>query len=140
MIGTPLGIAMLDSPPLFTNGSDTSGGVVFLDEKKKFLGLPDARGVPGPPAPGRGPAGAGRRGRLESHGRGYELRWAAGRGTGLGKPIKMINTPRRENIPIYVASLGEKSVEMCAEVADGWLPYLFIPERADSVWGAALRK
>jgi F420-dependent oxidoreductase-like protein len=63
-----------------------------------------------------------------------------GRGTGLGKPIKMINTPRRENIPIYVASLGAKSVEMCAEVADGWLPYLFIPERADSVWGAALRK
>ena len=58
----------------------------------------------------------------------------------MGKPIKMINTPRRESIPIYVASLGEKSVEMCAEVADGWLPYLFIPERADAVWGAALRK
>jgi F420-dependent oxidoreductase-like protein len=81
-----------------------------------------------------------KRERLEYHGRVFELPLAAGQGTGLGKPIKMINTPRRTNIPIYVASLGEKSVEMCAEVADGWLPYLFIPERADAVWGAALRK
>ncbi len=81
-----------------------------------------------------------KRERLEYHGRVFDLPLPAGRGTGLGKPIKMINTPARENIPIYVASLGEKSVEMCAEVADGWLPYLFIPERADAVWGAALRK
>jgi len=81
-----------------------------------------------------------RRERLEYHGRVFDLPLPAGRGTGLGKPIKMINTPRRENIPIYVASLGELSVEMCGELADGWLPYLFIPERADSVWGAALRK
>jgi F420-dependent oxidoreductase-like protein len=81
-----------------------------------------------------------RRERLEYHGRAYELPLPADRGTGLGKPIKMINTPRRENIPIYVASLGEKSVEMCAEVANGWLPYLFIPERADAVWGASLRR
>ena len=70
--------------------------------------------------------------RLEYHGRVFELPLPADQGTGLGKPIKMINTPGREDIPIYVASLGEKWVEMCAEVANGWLPYLFIPERADS--------
>jgi F420-dependent oxidoreductase-like protein len=81
-----------------------------------------------------------KRERLEYHGRVFDLPLPADRGTGLGKPIKMITTPLRQNIPIYVASLGEKSVEMCAEIADGWLPYLFIPERADSVWGAALRK
>ena len=81
-----------------------------------------------------------KRERLEYHGRVFDLPLPADRGTGLGKPIKMINTPRRESIPIYVASLGEKSVEMCAEIANGWLPYLFIPELADSVWGTALRK
>lgn len=81
-----------------------------------------------------------RRERLEYHGRVFDLPLPADRGTGLGKPIKMINTPTRDRIPIYVASLGEKSVEMCAELAEGWLPYLFIPERADSVWGAALRR
>ncbi|RCV51656.1 LLM class F420-dependent oxidoreductase [Marinitenerispora sediminis] len=60
------------------------------------------------------------------------------RGTGLGKPLKIINHPVRPRIPLYVAALGEKNVEMTAEIADGWLPILFIPEKADQVWGAAL--
>jgi len=29
-------------------------------------------------------------------------------------------------------------VELTAEIADGWLPMLFIPERAKEVWGAAM--
>src|SRR5579875_298181 len=61
-------------------------------------------------------------------------------GTGLGKPLKMITHPVRSSIPIYVASLGPKNVEMTAEVADGWLPILFIPEKAKEVWGASLAK
>ena len=60
------------------------------------------------------------------------------RGTGLGKPLKMITHPVRPSIPIYVASLGPKNVAMTAEVADGWLPTLFIPEKATEVWGDAL--
>jgi F420-dependent oxidoreductase-like protein len=80
-----------------------------------------------------------RRDRLAYHGRVFELPLPPDRGTGLGKPIKMINSPRRERIPIFLASLGERSVELCAEIADGWLPYLFVPERADAVWGAARR-
>ncbi len=43
-------------------------------------------------------------------------------------------------MPIYVAALGEKSVEQTAAIADGWLPILFVPEKAGSVWGDALAK
>lgn len=59
-------------------------------------------------------------------------------GMGLGKPLKLINTPERSSVPIFMASLGQKSVATCAEIADGWIPTLFIPERADRVWGEAL--
>jgi F420-dependent oxidoreductase-like protein len=44
----------------------------------------------------------------------------------------------RDSIPIYVASLGPKNVEMTAELADGWLPLFYIPERAKDVWGTDL--
>src|SRR5829696_7876350 len=47
----------------------------------------------------------------------YEIPLPADRGTGLGKPLKMLTKPVRDRIPIYVASLGEKNVEMTAEVA-----------------------
>jgi F420-dependent oxidoreductase-like protein len=68
----------------------------------------------------------------------YPLPLPAGRGTGLGKPLKLLTHPVRPSIPIWVASLGPKNVEMTAEVADGWLPTLFVPERAAQVWGDAL--
>ena len=41
-------------------------------------------------------------------------------------------------MPIYIAALGQKNVEGTAEYADGWLPYLFAPEKAHKVWGDAL--
>jgi len=59
-------------------------------------------------------------------------------GTGLGKPLKMLTHPVRDSVPIYMASLGQKSVQATAEIADGWLPFLFIPEKAGDVWGKAL--
>jgi len=68
----------------------------------------------------------------------YPLPLPADRGTGLGKPLKIIAHPVRDRIPIYVASLGEKNVELTAEVADGWLPLFFLPERAKEVFGASL--
>lgn len=68
----------------------------------------------------------------------YPLPLPADQGTGLGKPLKLINHPVRANIPIYVASLGMKNVAMTAEVADGWLPIFFLPEKAQDVWGGAL--
>ncbi|HEY8081079.1 MAG TPA: LLM class F420-dependent oxidoreductase, partial [Acidimicrobiales bacterium] len=75
---------------------------------------------------------------LEHHGRYYDLPLAAGEGTGLGKALKIIAHPVRSEIPVWVASLGERNVAMTAEVADGWIPILFIPERAKDVWGAPL--
>ncbi|MFE0591704.1 LLM class F420-dependent oxidoreductase [Micromonospora echinospora] len=68
----------------------------------------------------------------------YQLPLPAGEGTGLGKPLKILTHPVRDRIPIHVASLGDKNVRMTAELADGWLPFLFDPERAADVWGAAL--
>lgn len=62
-----------------------------------------------------------------------------GQGTGLGKALKIIGHPVRSRIPIWVAALGEKNVAMTAEVADGWLPLFFVPEKAAGVFGAALR-
>ena len=56
-------------------------------------------------------------------------------GTGLGKPLKIINHPKRHDIPILLASLGPKNVEMTAELANEWLPVFFVPERAMDVWG-----
>ncbi|MRG61052.1 LLM class F420-dependent oxidoreductase [Agromyces sp. CFH 90414] len=71
-------------------------------------------------------------------GRHYRIPLPEGEGTGLGKPLKLINHPVRDRIPITVAALGPKSVEQTAEIADGWLPMFFHPERATDVWGEAL--
>jgi F420-dependent oxidoreductase-like protein len=68
----------------------------------------------------------------------YKLPLPADQGTGLGKPLKLLTRPVREDIPIFVASLGDKNVQMTAEIADGWLPTLFIPEKAGDVWGKSL--
>jgi F420-dependent oxidoreductase-like protein len=81
-----------------------------------------------------------RRERIQHDGPSYQIPLPAGQGTGLGKPLKMITHPIRSDIPIYVASIGAKNVEMTATVADGWLPIFFVPEKAKDVWGDALAK
>ena len=55
--------------------------------------------------------------------------------TGLGKPLKLLVKPERPSVPIYIAALGQKSVKGTAEYADGWLPFLYYPEKAKDVWG-----
>ncbi len=75
---------------------------------------------------------------LEHHGKHFTMPLPPERGTGLGKPLKIIAHPVRPAIPVWVASLGEKNVSLTAEIADGWIPILFIPERANNVWGDAL--
>ncbi|MGH3315132.1 MAG: LLM class F420-dependent oxidoreductase [Nocardioidaceae bacterium] len=67
-----------------------------------------------------------------------DLPLPADQGTGLGKPLKMLTHPVRDAVPIYIASLGPKSVQATAEIADGWLPFLYIPEKAADVWGKSL--
>ncbi|WP_193046131.1 LLM class F420-dependent oxidoreductase [Mycolicibacterium baixiangningiae] len=80
-----------------------------------------------------------RRENVEFDGRHYQIPLPADRGTGLGKPLHLINHPVRERIPITIAALGPKNVELTAEIAEGWQPVFFYPERADAVWGDALR-
>ena len=58
-----------------------------------------------------------------------------GLGTGLGKPLKLINHPKRADIPVFWASLMGKSVAETAKVANGWLPIFFDPEKFQQVWG-----
>ncbi|GGF55042.1 LLM class F420-dependent oxidoreductase [Marmoricola endophyticus] len=77
---------------------------------------------------------------LEYDGKTVTLPLPEDQGTGLGKPLKMLTKPERADVPVWIASLGEKSVEHTARSADGWLPFLFVPELHDKVWGDALAK
>ncbi len=61
-----------------------------------------------------------------------------GAATGLGKPLKILTRPERDRVPVFIAALTPRSVEQTAEIADGWMPHLFHPERAPQVWGDAL--
>ena len=79
-----------------------------------------------------------RRDRVVHDGASYQMPLPPGQGTGLGKALKLMDHPVRERIPIYVASLGPKNVEMTAELAEGWLPLHYWPERAGELWRPAL--
>jgi F420-dependent oxidoreductase-like protein len=79
-----------------------------------------------------------RRERLVHEGPKYTIPLPAEQGTGLGKPLKLINTPVRDRIPVMLAALGPKNVEMAAEIAEAWEPIFFMPERAGAVWGDSL--
>jgi F420-dependent oxidoreductase-like protein len=79
-----------------------------------------------------------RRERLEYSGKHYQIPLPEGQGTGLGKALKLINHPVRERIPIILAALGPKNVEMAAELAEGWEPIFYYPEKAKDVWGPSL--
>jgi F420-dependent oxidoreductase-like protein len=64
----------------------------------------------------------------------------AEQGTGLGKPLKLINHPQRADIPVFWASLMGRSVAETARHADGWLPVFFDPENYGHIWGDDLRR
>ncbi|MGH3874064.1 MAG: LLM class F420-dependent oxidoreductase [Pseudonocardiaceae bacterium] len=75
-----------------------------------------------------------RRERLEYQGRHYRIPLPAG----VGKPLKLINHPVRERIPIVIAALGPQNVALAAEIAEGWEPMFYLPERAAEVWRGSL--
>lgn len=77
---------------------------------------------------------------LRHEGRSYQMPLPEEQGTGLGKALKIITHPPRPRIPIFIASLGPKNVEVTAELAEGWLPTMFVPERASTVWGDDLAR
>ena len=79
-----------------------------------------------------------RREKVQHMGKHYQIPLPQDQGTGLGKPLKLINHPVRDEIPIAIASLGPASVAMTAELADAWLPAFYTAEAAADVWGDAL--
>ena len=131
----------------------TAAGIDYLSDGRCMLGL----GASGPQViegfhgvPYEAPVGRMReiidvcrmvwkRERVQHDGKYYQIPLPQDRGTGLGKALKLINHPVRDEIPIAIASLGVKSVEMTAELADAWLPAFLTAEALDAVWGDALR-
>jgi F420-dependent oxidoreductase-like protein len=71
-----------------------------------------------------------RREPLVFDGRHYQVPLPPGHGTGLGKPLKLINHPVRPRIPIILAAVGPRSVALAAEVAEGWQALFFHPDKA----------
>jgi F420-dependent oxidoreductase-like protein len=75
-----------------------------------------------------------RQGPLEHDGAHYALPLPGGE----GKPLKLNFHPLRERIPVFVGAIGRKSVEMAAEIADGWIPIFFSVEAFEQTWGEHL--
>jgi len=80
-----------------------------------------------------------RREPLEFSGDRFTVPLPPDQGTGLGKPLKMIDYPVRDRIPVTIAAIGPRNVELTAELAEGWQPPFFLPEKAGDVWGDSLR-
>lgn len=59
-------------------------------------------------------------------------------GSGLGKPLKIINHPVRDRIPMLLAAIGPKNTELAAELFEEFQPFLFHPEYVDAAFGEPL--
>lgn len=71
--------------------------------------------------------------RLMFDGRHYQIPYRGDDATGLGKPLKS-TLEAAPDIPIYLAAIGPKNVELAAEIADGWLPIFFSPQKYDDIY------
>ncbi len=77
-----------------------------------------------------------REGRLEYQGKHFTLPLKEGAGvTGQGKALKLNVHPVRNEIPVYLGAIGRKSVELAAEIADGWIPIFFSVDKWQEAWG-----
>ncbi len=54
---------------------------------------------------------------------------------GPGKALRLTVHPARDDIPVYLASIGPKNLELTGEIADGWLAIFFAPEHAGELLG-----
>jgi F420-dependent oxidoreductase-like protein len=68
----------------------------------------------------------------------YQLPYLGEGATGLGKPLKLMHRPKNPDLPIYIAAIGPKNVQLTAEIADGWLPVFLSPDRVAEVYGPHL--
>ena len=77
--------------------------------------------------------------RLTHDGAHYQIPYAGSDATGLGKPLKLMTHPRHP-VPIYLAAIGPKNVTLTAEIADGWLPIFYSPDKAKTVYSPLLEE
>jgi F420-dependent oxidoreductase-like protein len=75
-----------------------------------------------------------REGPLDHQGEHYQLPLPGGE----GKALKLNFHPVRNRIPVFVGAIGRKSVEMAAEICDGWIPIFFSVDAFESTWGEHL--
>jgi F420-dependent oxidoreductase-like protein len=75
--------------------------------------------------------------RVRHHGDHFRIPYDGPDATGLGKALRLTLRPSHP-IPIYLASIGPRNVALTAEIADGWLPVFFSPERAGEVFAPHL--
>ncbi len=71
--------------------------------------------------------------RLTYDGNLYQIPYQGDDATGLGKPLKS-TLQAQPDIPIYLAAIGPRNVELAAEIADGWLPIFFSPQKFESIY------
>jgi len=71
--------------------------------------------------------------RLTYDGKIYQIPYRGDDATGLGKPLKS-TLEAAPDIPIYLAAIGPKNVQLTAEIADGWLPIFFSPQKYDEIY------
>jgi F420-dependent oxidoreductase-like protein len=69
--------------------------------------------------------------RLEFEGETYQLPLP----DGPGKALKLMISPVQERIPIYIAAIGPNNTKLAGEVADGYMPFIFAPERVSDARG-----
>ncbi|GGQ72940.1 LLM class F420-dependent oxidoreductase [Couchioplanes azureus] len=79
-----------------------------------------------------------RRETLVFEGEKYRIPLPPERGTGLGKPLKLINRPVRERIPVLLAAMGPRNVALAAEIAEGWQALFLAPRAASRVFAGPL--
>lgn len=78
-----------------------------------------------------------REGPLSYQGQVYTLPYDGADGTGLGKSLKS-TLEASPDIPIYLAAIGPKNVALAAEIADGWLPIFFSPQKYELTYEASV--
>ncbi len=76
-----------------------------------------------------------RQGPLDHQGEHYQLPLPGGE----GKALKLNFHPDRNEIPVFVGAIGRRSVEMAAEICDGWIPIFFSVDAFEETWGEHLR-
>ncbi len=81
-----------------------------------------------------------RRATVGHHGEHYGIPYSGPGTTGRGKPLKLLLRPVRADVPVYLAAIGPANVALAAEIADGWLPIFFSPERFREVHAPSLER